>query len=774
MFRNRILMSILTPVAVVGLVITAVVIGYLMPQLEALLKSQTDVTLILAGQMAADRCDESFDYLTELRLEDDPEMNEALRQQTLLEIRAIHDRLPKIHLLVIENGSKVVASTWNPPPRKIDIAKFLIPFGTKEREIDLGKERVRVCVHYFPFWRWHIVSLITNADYLVPVRIAKKIVYAGTLGVFIATLLACLAAFYYFVNLPLKRIVQATERVADGKLIPIYNRRRDEIGQVAAAFNEMVHSLRDDRKHLREILVALRESEELYRLITEQSLTHVTITREGEIIYANRKVLDSTGYSMAELIGKEIWSFAHPEDRKMVRGRSMALAMGKSGTDHYEYRYLTSSGEVRWIEVLAVPTSYKGKSVILTHGIDITERKQIQKIHGELEEKLQRAQKMEAIGILAGGVAHDLNNILSGIVSYPELLLMNLPQDSPLRKPLLTIQDAGQRAAAVVQDLLTLARRGVATMEAVNLNTIVREYMESPVFQRLKDNFPQVRVRVDLADDLLNILGSPVHLSKTLMNLVANAVEAAVDGGEVLIATENRYIDKPIAGYDDVKEGDFAVLSVVDTGIGIPAEDLPRIFEPFYTKKVMGRSGTGLGMAVVWGTVKDHQAYIDVESQMGEGTRFDLFFPVTRQRISDQDRTFDPRDYSGTEHVLVVDDVAEQREIASEFLRTLGYSVITASSGEEAVSIMEKNSVDLVLLDMIMDPGIDGLETYKRLVRINPGLKAVIASGFSETEKVRETQRLGAGRYIKKPYTLEKLGLAVRFELDRREEGRID
>jgi CheY-like chemotaxis protein len=385
-----------------------------------------------------------------------------------------------------------------------------------------------------------------------------------------------------------------------------------------------------------------------------------------------------------------------------------------------------------------------------------------------MEAQLQRAQKMEAIGTLAGGVAHDLNNILSGLVSYPELILTDLPEDSPLRKPILTIKNSGEKAATIVQDLLTLARRGVSSMEVVNLNDIINEYLKSPEHEKLKLFHPDVQLETYLEEDLLNILGSPVHLSKAIMNLVSNAAESMPGGGKVSISTQNRYIDRPIRGYDNVAEGDYTTLTVSDTGIGISPEDMESIFEPFYTKKTMGRSGTGLGMAVVWGTVKDHEGYIDVKSAKGKGTIVILYFPVSRKELTKKKPGLSIEDYMGKgESVLVVDDVEEQREIASRILKRLSYSVTSVSSGEEAVDYMKGNSASLLLLDMIMDPGIDGLETYKRILELHPNQKAIIVSGFSETERVKEAQRLGAGAFVKKPYLLEKIGIAVRGELER-------
>jgi signal transduction histidine kinase len=395
--------------------------------------------------------------------------------------------------------------------------------------------------------------------------------------------------------------------------------------------------------------------------------------------------------------------------------------------------------------------------------------KKVQKKTKELvlaERKLLHAQKMEAIGTLAGGIAHDLNNILSGLVSYPDLLLMDLPEDSPLRDPVLTIQKSGEKASIMVQDLLTMTRRGVAVTKVVDLNQIISEYVGSLEYNKLKSYHPDVEVKTQLRSNLLKISGSPVHLSKVIMNLVSNAAEALPKGGKITITTQNRYIDMPVGSYDDVEEDDYVVLTVADNGMGISSENLERIFEPFYTKKVMGRSGTGLGMAIVWGTVKDHKGYIDVESKEGKGTVFTLYFPVTRQETEEITTNLIIKDYMGNgESILVVDDVEEQRYVAQGLLRKLGYSVATVASGEEAVEYVKKRSLDLLVLDMIMEPGIDGLETYKRILKLHPGQRAIITSGFSQTNRVKEAQKLGVGAYVKKPYMLEKIGMAIKKEL---------
>jgi signal transduction histidine kinase/CheY-like chemotaxis protein len=384
----------------------------------------------------------------------------------------------------------------------------------------------------------------------------------------------------------------------------------------------------------------------------------------------------------------------------------------------------------------------------------------------KLEMDLKRASKMEAVGALAGGVAHDLNNILSGLVSYPDLVLLDLPENSPLRQPLMTMQASGKKAAAIVQDLLTLARRGLAVTETLDLNRVVDEYLRSPECAALKGRHPNVTLRAELSADLLPVAGSPVHLSKAVMNLVTNAAEAMPDGGEIRIVTANRCIETLQKGYESLPPGEYAVLKVVDSGTGISEGDRERIFEPFYTKKKMGRSGTGLGMSIVWATVKDHEGFVDLASADGRGTTVRLYFPITRQPYKITSPKPQAVHLTGRgEIVLVVDDIEEQRQIASAILERLGYRVATAASGEEAIGKIAAESYDLLLLDMIMDPGMDGLDTYLRILETCPRLPAVLASGYSKNERVRQALKRGASAYLRKPYTLNTLEHAVRKAL---------
>jgi PAS domain S-box-containing protein len=521
-------------------------------------------------------------------------------------------------------------------------------------------------------------------------------------------------------------------------------------------------------KTIREITETL-EKRENYRTLFEAAPDGVEVLdARGTIIDCNKTQEVMLGYRREEMVGNPAENF-------------LSIPMNEPFTGMHSLRpepdYVEGEVEMVRRDGSVMPVWRKGKAICndskevvgwVIYNRDLSLAKKAEEEKRELEVHLQRAKNMEAIGTLAGGVAHDLNNILGGLISYPELLYMRLPEGSPLRGYVRTIQKSGEKAAAIVQDLLTLARRGVAAEEVVNLNQIVIDYLATPEHEKLSAVHPRVTFECDLEDNLLNITGSPVHLSKTLMNLMSNAAEAMPDGGLVTISTRNRYIDRPIRRYEELKEGDYVALTVSDTGIGIPSEDRDRIFEPFYTKKVMGRSGTGLGLAVVWGTVKDHKGYIDLQSNAGEGSSFVLYFPASRKDLLPSEAPPEMADRNGNgEEILVVDDVPEQREIAAMILRSLGYQVATVASGEDAVGYLREKPAHLLILDMIMEPGMDGLETYRNILRFRPGQKALIVSGYSETDRVREAQRLGAGEYVKKPYLLRTMGLAVRKELKR-------
>ncbi len=548
----------------------------------------------------------------------------------------------------------------------------------------------------------------------------------------------------------------------------IENEIDDLLASDEATRADMAVALRKLEKEITErqrAEAAIRESETKLQAIFNTVGTGILILEKDAqiIIEANQAAIEMIGLPKERIIGQICHSLVCPAQI----GKCPVKDLGQSAANS-ERKLIHADGQQRDILKTVYPITIKGKDCYVESFIDITDRKQAEDEKRDLEVRLNRAEKMEALGTLAGGIAHDLNNVLGVIAGYSELLLYDVDASGPFRPGLENILSGSRKAAAIVQDMLTLARRGISDRNVLNLNRIIVDGQHSPEFEKLFSYYPSVTIQAKLDPALLNISGSAVHLRNAFLSLVSNAREAMPNGGTLTIETSNQYLDRPIQGYDEVREGDYVVLSVSDTGEGIQKADLKRIFEPFYTKKVMGRSGTGLGLAVVWGTVKDHQGYIDVQSEEEKGSTFTLYFPVTREKISTEPVRVPISEYLGKgETILIVDDVKGQRDLAEEMLKKLNYNVTSASSGEEAVAYLKEHKADLLVLDMIMDPGMDGLETYRRILEIHPQQKAIIVSGFSESDRVHSAQALGAGAYVKKPYVIEKLGLAVRKELDR-------
>lgn len=507
-------------------------------------------------------------------------------------------------------------------------------------------------------------------------------------------------------------------------------------------------------------------AEDKYRVITEFANDCILVFQDHKAVFANPACSLLIGHPAINSSTANFLDVIVPEDREKLIQHFSGLLNSSDAPESLMIR-IKREDEERIGEIRGSVISYRNRPAVLAVLRDVTERIRKEEALRESEEKLSRLRKMESLGLLAGGVAHDLNNVLSGIVGYPQLILHDLPEDSNLRKPIETMQDSGKKAVAIVQELLTVARGASVTKEPLNLNDVIRQYLKSPEYGKLLEYHPAVTVKSALASDLLNIKGSPVHIGKIVMNLVSNACEASEGQGKVVVSTMNRYVDRPLKGYDDVNTGEYAVLVVEDDGSGISSDDLKRIFEPFFTKKVMGRSGTGLGLTLVWNVVQDHDGYIDVRSDE-KGTRFELYFPITREPMPGKRSLVPIEDlYGHGESILIVDDVRSQREILCHMLETLRYEPKAVSGGKEAIDYLKERSADLLLLDMIMDPGMNGRDTYERIKKSHPEQKAIIVSGFAETEHVKEAMELGVGRYLKKPVILEQLGQAVKEELEK-------
>ena len=509
---------------------------------------------------------------------------------------------------------------------------------------------------------------------------------------------------------------------------------------------------------------ALLESEKRYQYLMNQVTVGTCILQDKSIIIPNLKLLEITGYSEKEIERLLFTDIVHPDDRGLVLAwYGMAMDGGEPNTDS-PFRILTKDDKIKWLQLDVTPIVWHDKPAQLSVLHDVTNRKR-------KEEKRQQAKKMEAIGLLAGGVAHDLNNILSGIVSYPELLLQMLPPDSPLCSHVETMHDAGLRASAVVSDLLTVARVVANNRHVVDINVLAEKFLDTPECELLKERYPKIRLISSFYQGPVAVLCSEIHIQKSIMNLIFNAFEAIKeDGGEVVLSTDWQKLSDEEALALNLKAGPYAILSVSDTGPGISEDQKEHIFEPFYTKKSMGRSGTGLGLTVVWNTIVDHDGAIDIKSSE-KGTRFSLYLTLAQIPIDEKESIAKPGELvvnEGSEkRILIVDDEAQQREIGTQFLQFLKYSPESVASGEEAIEFLRHEKVDLLLLDMIMEPGINGRETYEQILEIHPGQKALIVSGYAEHDEIAKAVKLGVGGLIKKPYTLKQLAGAVHKELNR-------
>ena len=504
---------------------------------------------------------------------------------------------------------------------------------------------------------------------------------------------------------------------------------------------------------------ALRESEERYRTVLEANPDPVVVyDMDGKVIYLNPAFTRVFGWTLTERFGKKMDVFVPkenwPETKMMIR----KVLAGESSAGIETSRY-TKKGNIAPVSISgAAYVDRKGNPIgIIVNLRDISERK-------KLEAQLFQSQKMEAIGTLAGGVAHDFNNLLQSVQGYAELLLLDKGHKNPDHGKLQNIRHAAKRGAELTRQLLTFGRKVESKRRPVDLNHEVGE-----VRKLLDRTIPKmIEIKLQLAEHLNIVNADPVQIEQILVNLALNARDAMSDGSKIIIETENTSIDEEFCKtHAGARPGEYALLSISDTGHGMDRDTLEHIFEPFYSTKEVGK-GTGLGLAMVYGIVKSHEGYITCNSEPGVGTMFKIYLPAIDQEVEIVDmKEIEAPIKGGNETILLVDDEEFIRELGMELLGGSGYNVFTAADGESALQLYrkEQNRIDLILLDLIM-PGMGGKKCLEELLRVNPRARVLIASGYSADGPTKEALGVGARDYISKPYDAKQMLKVVREVLE--------
>ena len=524
----------------------------------------------------------------------------------------------------------------------------------------------------------------------------------------------------------------------EGSLIDITERKNAE------------RALNESQKRYRDLYEDAERSKELYRSLLHSSADAIAICDTNQqTTYVSPVFTDLFGWSLDEFRGEEI-AFI-PDSEKDIAASIVTEVLEKGTTRHgYETKRFTRDGQTIDVSIsISRYEDHKGQPAGLLQILrDISDRK-------EMETQLQFAQRMEALGTLAGGLAHDFNNLMMGILGNISIMMMDSDATHPHHDKLKKIENLVQSGSKLTNQLLGYARKGKFEINVFNLNRIVQESAE--IFGRTRK---EIAVCMDLAADNCSIEADRSQIEQVLFNLFINAADAMPEGGDLRLTTKTiRHTDigpKPFK----LKPGSYAMLQITDLGHGMDAETKNRIFDPFFTTKEMGR-GTGLGLASVYGIVKAHAGYIEVESEIDKGTTFTIYLPASK-RIIQQVCDSDEKIKFGKGTILVVDDEAMVLEIGTEMIGRMGYQPIAATTGEEAISYYRGNpdGIDMVVLDLIM-PGTSGSDTFEALRRVNPGVKVLLASGYSIDSQAMALMDRGCNGFIQKPYNLEDLSQKI-------------
>jgi PAS domain S-box-containing protein len=499
---------------------------------------------------------------------------------------------------------------------------------------------------------------------------------------------------------------------------------------------------------------ALRESEEKFRLVVENANDAIFIVQDNAIKFPNPKTVEMLGYEKEELENIPFDSFIHPEDNAKDIGEQIKRLEGDELPGTYSFRVIHQDNKVLWVDLNSVPIQWEGRPASLNFSRDVTDKKR-------LEEQLLQAQKMEAIGTMAGGIAHDFNNLLMGILGNASLVLSEISANHPYYTEIKNIEQYAQNGAHLTRQLLGFARGGKYEVIPTDLNRLIKKTTE--MFSHTRK---EIRIYDKYETNIRTVNVDQGQIEQVLMNIYVNAWQAMPGGGDIYVQTENLTVDENDAQLYGLKPGNYVKVSITDTGIGMDETTRQRIFEPFFTTKELGR-GTGLGLAAVYGIIANHDGCIRVDSEKGKGTTFIIYLPASEKEVP-VEKKLSEEFFKGKETVLLVDDEDMVSDVGKRLLERLGYLVLVAAGGKEAIEIYDKNKdkIELVILDMIM-PGMGGGEAFDRLKTINPGIKVLLSSGYSMDGQAAQIMARGCKGFIQKPFNLKDLSKKVRMILDR-------
>jgi two-component system cell cycle sensor histidine kinase/response regulator CckA len=507
----------------------------------------------------------------------------------------------------------------------------------------------------------------------------------------------------------------------------------------------------------------LSRSERRFRQLAELTSEGVVFIRDGDIDLVNHQLSELFGYREEELTNMQIDDLLPDWQSAMI---SLQNLRPSEKVPTIEGIGKHRSGTVFPVEIRLQQLENSEPSVLAVSIMDISQHKKNEQKLLEFQDKLAKSKRMESLGLMASRVAHDLNNILSGLVSYPDLLLQKMGKDTILREEIELIRKSGIQAGELVSDLLTVARGAKSRKEDNNLNLLVNSYRNSIEYRQLHQDFPDLQIDFELDPTIPTISSSAINITQTLSNLVVNGAEACAEKvPRIRIRTTFQVLEGSVVGFEIIPPGSYVILSVTDNGNGIATQSKNHIFEPFYSEKELGRSGTGLGLTIIWNSIRDHNGYINLATSK-KGTRFDLYFPLSSNQNFQSISRRVMNDLIGNgERILVIDDEEFQREIARTTLKQLGYNVQTVGSGEEALEFVRSEPVDLLVLDMVFETGMNGVDTFAAIKEIKPQQKALVTSGFFYLAEQARISSLGVNQYLHKPYSIAAMGRAIRQAL---------